>query len=185
MRKLIASINMTVDGFCDHTAVIADEELHQNANELLKNTDAILFGRITYQLMENSWPAIVQHPTGVPAVDEFAVLIDNIPKIVFSHTLTSVNWKNTRLVNSDMKEEVIKLKQQPGKNLGVGSPSLIASMMQWGLIDEFRFCIQPIVLGKGLTLFKNINERIDLRLLKTQVHGSGAVTVFYEPSPKQ
>lgn len=122
MRKLIASINMTLDGFCDHTAVIADEELHQNVNELLKNTAAILFGRITYQLMKNSWLVIVQHPTGVPAVDEFAVLIDNIPKFVFPHTLTSVNWKNTRLVNSHIKEEVIKLKQQPGKNLSVGSP---------------------------------------------------------------
>ncbi|WP_276502061.1 dihydrofolate reductase family protein [Terrimonas pollutisoli] len=123
----------------------------------------------------------MQHPTGVSSVDEFAVLIDNVPNLVFSHTLKTVSWKNTRLVNGDMKEEVTQLKQQPGKNLLVGSPSLIAGMMQWGLIDEFRFCVQPIVLGKGLPLFKNIAERIDLKSLKATPHLSSAIPLFYEP----
>jgi dihydrofolate reductase len=181
MRKLIASINMTLDGFCDHTAGIADEELHQNANDLLKSVDALLFGRITYQLMENSWPAIVKEPTGVKSVDEFAVLIDTMPKIVFSNTLTKLDWKNSQLANGSLEEVVLQLKQQSGKGLLVGSPSLIVSLMQLGLIDEYRFCVHPVVLGKGLVLFKNITEKITLKLLKTECNRSGAVTLFYEP----
>src|ERR1700704_4443588 len=103
MRKLIAAINMTLDGFCDHTAVVADDELHQHYNELLLNADTLLYGRKTYQLMESAWPDIVKTPTGNKPTDEFAVIIDNISKIVFSHTLKSVDWKNTTL-----KKEVIK-----------------------------------------------------------------------------
>ncbi len=106
MRKLIASINITLDGFCDHTAVIADDELHQNANELLRSVDTVLFGRVTYQLMESSWPPVVKKPTGIKSVDEFAVLIDNISKIVFSNTLKNVEWKNTKLAKEGIKEEV-------------------------------------------------------------------------------
>ena len=97
MRKLIAAINMTLDGFCDHTAVIADDELHQHFNILLSNADTILYGRITYQLMESYWPSVVEKPTGNKPMDDFAVLIDNISKIVFSKTLKSIDWKNTKL----------------------------------------------------------------------------------------
>jgi dihydrofolate reductase len=181
MRKLISSINVTLDGFCDHTAGIADDELHQNVNELFKTVDTILFGRKTYQLMETSWPAIVKNPTGVKSVDEFAILIDNISKIVFSNTLKNVEWKNTKLAKEDIKEEVLKLKQQPGKNILVGGPSMIIQLMQFGLIDEYQFYIHPIVLGKGLPLFKNITERIDLKLLKTKALASGVVILYYEP----
>ena len=184
MRKLIAAINMTLDAFCDHTAVIADDELHENANELLRNADTLIFGRVTYQLMENSWPPIVKKPSGNKPVDDFAVLIDNKSKIVFSRTLKNVEWKNITLAKGDMKEEVLKLKQQPGKNIVVGSPSIIVALMQAGLIDEYQFCVQPIVLGSGLALFKNIRDRINLKLLKTKTHGSGAVTLYYEPMKK-
>lgn len=97
MRKLIAAINMTLDGFCDHTAGIADDEIHQHYNELLSNSDAILFGRITYQLMESYWPTAVKNPTGNKPIDEFAVTIEGISKIVFSHTLKNVEWKNAKL----------------------------------------------------------------------------------------
>src|SRR5882672_11862865 len=97
MRKLIAAINMTLDGFCDHTAMNADEGIHQHYNELLSNADTLLYGRITYQLMESYWPTVVKKPTGIKPTDEFAVLIDNISKIVFSRTLKNVNWKNTKL----------------------------------------------------------------------------------------
>jgi len=93
MRKLIAAINMTLDGFCDHTAMIADEELHQHYNELLRNAGTLIYGRITYQLMESYWPSVVKNPTGIKSMDEFAVAIDNIPKIVFSNTLKNVEWK--------------------------------------------------------------------------------------------
>ena len=115
MRKLIAAINMTIDGFCDHTAGIADDELHQHYNQLLSQSGAIIYGRITYQLMESYWPAVVINPTVNRPMDEFAVLMQNIPKIVFSHTLTNVDWENARLAKGGIKEEVLELKQQAGK----------------------------------------------------------------------
>ena len=179
MRKLISSINITLDGFCDHEVVIADDELHQQANELLKSADTMLFGRVTYQLMEAGWPPLVKKPTGNKPMDEFARLIDNIHKIVFSQTLKKVIWKNTKLLAGGIKEEVEKLKQQPGRNIIVGSPTLIITLTQLGLIDEYRFCVQPIILGKGLPLFKNISQRIDLPLLSTKTFGSGVVTLCY------
>ena len=182
MRKLIAAINMTLDGFCDHTAGIADDELHEHYNQLLGNADTILWGRTTYQLMESYWPAIVKNPTGNKPEDEFAVLIDNISKIVFSRTLKNVDWKNTKLKKEVVKEEVLELKQRAGKNILVGSPSLIVALMQLDVIDEYRVCVQPIILGRGLPLFKNVKGRINLKLLKTKPFGSGAVTLYYEPA---
>src|SRR5690349_24981375 len=111
MRKLIAAINMTLDGFCDHTAMIADDEIHQHYNDLLSNADTLIYGRITYQLMESYWPAIVKDPTGNKPEDEFAVQIDNISKIVYSHTLKDVHWKNSILKKEIIKEEILELKQ--------------------------------------------------------------------------
>src|SRR5450432_1983069 len=106
MRKLIAAINMTLDGFCDHKAMIADEEIHQHYNELLSNADTLIYGRTTYQLMESYWPSVVKNPTGNKPMDEFAVLIDNISKIVFSRTLKNVDWKNTKMKKEVIKEEL-------------------------------------------------------------------------------
>jgi len=185
MRKLIAAINMTLDGFCDHTAGIADDELHQHYNAILSNADTLLFGRITYQLMESYWPAVVKNPTGNKPEDEFAVLIDNISKIVFSRTLKNVDWKNTVLKKEVIKEEVLELKQSlngGSKNILVGSPSLIVALMQLDLIDEYQLCVQPIILGSGLPLFKNLRDRVDLKLLKTKTFGCGAVIFYYEPT---
>jgi dihydrofolate reductase len=182
MRKIIAAINMTLDGFCDHTAMIADDEIHQHYNELLSNADTLLYGRITYQLMESYWPTVVINPTGHKSIDEFAVLIDNISKIVFSHTLKNVDWKNVKLAKGGIKEEVLELKQQAGKNILAGSPSLIVTLMQLDLIDEYQLCVQPIILGNGLRLFKKINNRIDLKLIKTKIFGSGSITLYYEPA---
>src|ERR1700741_3879013 len=155
MRKLIAAMNMTLDGFCDHTAMIADDEIHQHYNDLLSNADTLIYGRITYQLMESYWPSVVKNPTGNKPTDEFAVLIDNISKIVFSHTLKSVVWKNTKLKKEIIKEEVLELKHQAGKNILVGSPSLIVALLQLGLVDECQLSVQPTILGSGLPLFKN------------------------------
>ena len=187
MRKLIAGINMTLDGFCNHEAGIADDEIHQHYNELLRNADTILWGRITYQLMESYWPSIVKNPTGNKPEDEFAVLIDNISKIVFSRTLKNVDWKNTKLKKEVINEEVLELKQSRNggsKNILVGSPSLIVALTQLDLIDEYQLSVQPIVLGSGLPLFKNIKDRINLKLLKTKTFGCGAVTLYYEPIKK-
>jgi dihydrofolate reductase len=184
MRKLIAGINMTLDGFCDHTAMIADDEIHQHYNELLSNADTLLYGRITYQLMESYWPTVVANPTGNKPTDEFAVLIDNISKIVFSRTLKSVDWKNTELKKDVIKEEVLELKRQAGKSILVGSPSLIVALTQLELIDEYQLGVQPIVLGSGLPLFKNVKDSVNLTLLKTKTFGCGAVTLYYEPAKK-
>ena len=184
MRKLIAAINMTLDGFCDHTAMIADEEIHQHYNELLSNADTLIYGRITYQLMESYWPTVVKNPTGNKPMDEFAVLIDNISKIVFSRTLQHVDWKNTELKKEIIKEEILELKEQTGKNILVGSPGLIVAFTQLDLIDEYQLGLQPTVIGSGLSLFKNTRERIDLKLLKTKTFGCGALMLYYEPTKK-
>lgn len=184
MRKLIAAINTTLDGFCDHTTMIADDEIHQHYNELLSNAGTLLYGRITYQLMESYWPSVVKKPTGNKPMDDFAVLIDNISKIVFSRTLKNVDWKNTKLKKEVIKEEILELKQQAGKNILVGSPSLIAGLMQLDLIDEYQLSVQPTVLGSGLPLFKNVKDRVDLKLLKTKTFGCGAITLYYESAKK-
>src|ERR1043165_4607343 len=184
MRKLIAAINMTLDGFCDHTAGIADDELHQHYNELLSTGDTLLYGRTTYQLMESYWPTVVEHPTGNKPTDEFAVLIDNISKIVFSRTLQHVDWKNSKLKNEIIKEEILELKQQAGKNIFAGSRSLIVALTNLNLIDEYQLCVHPVILGNGLPLFKNINDRINLKLLKTKAFGAGQIVLYYEPAKK-
>ena len=187
MRKLIAAMNMTLDGFCDHTAMIADDEIHQHYNELLSNADTLIYGRITYQLMESYWPSVVKDPTGNKPMDEFAVLIDNISKIVYSRTLKNVSWKNTTLKKEIIKEEVLQLKQSRNggsKNIVVGSPGLIVAFSKLDLIDEYQLGVQPTVVGSGLPLFKNVKDKIDLKLLKTKTFGCGAVTLYYEPAKK-
>ncbi|NML38168.1 dihydrofolate reductase [Chitinophaga sp. G-6-1-13] len=181
MRKLIAAINMTLDGNCDHRAGIADDELHHHYTELLRHSDTVLYGRITYQLMESYWPDVVKNPTGNPSTDEFAVAMENISKVVFSHTLKHLDWESATLAKRDIEEEVLALRQQPGKDILVGSRSLIITLLNLHLIDEFQLCIQPIIAGKGLSLFENINDRIVLHLKKTKTFGSGATVFYYEP----
>jgi dihydrofolate reductase len=184
MRKLIASMNMTLDGFCDHTAMIADDEIHEHYNELLRNAGTLIYGRITYQLMESYWPSVVKNPTGNKPMDDFAVLIDNIPKIVYSRTLTNVDWKNTELKKEIIKEEILALMRRAGKDIFVGSPGLIAAFTQLDLIDEYQLAVQPTILGTGLTLFKNIRDRVNLKLLKTKTFGCGVIAPYYEAIKK-
>jgi dihydrofolate reductase len=181
MRKVIAAINMTIDGFCDHTAVNPDEEIHQHYAELLNTADTALYGRITYQLMEY-WRDVLANPTGIKSTDEFAVEMDRIFKIVFSRTLKSVDWESARLADRELRDEVLELKQQSGKDILVGSPSLIIYLTQLGLIDEYQLCVHPVIVGEGLPLFKNIKERVMLKLLKTKTFSSGAVILYYEPT---
>ena len=180
MRKLIAGMNMTLDGFCDHTAMIADEEIHQHYSDLLRSGDTVIYGRITYQLMEY-WKSVVENPTGNKAMDEFAAAIDDISKIVYSRTLKSVDWKNTELKNEIILVEILELIQQPGRDIFVGSPSLIVALGKLDLIDEYQLGVQPTVLGSGLPLFKGVRDRINLKLLKTKTFGCGAVIHYYAP----
>ena len=139
MGKLIAAINMTLDGYCDHTAMIADDDLHQHYTDLLRSAGAVLYGRITYQLMEAYWPEVVEKPTGNKATDDFAVAIGDVPKIVFSRTLNNVEpkgigWKNVKLTKRGIKEEALELREQKGKDIFLGSPSVIAALTKLNLI---------------------------------------------------
>ena len=181
MRKVIAAINMTLDGFCDHTAIIPDEEIHQHYADLLSKADTVLYGRITYQLME-FWRTLVEHPSGEKSMDDFAIVMDKTPKIVFSHTLKNVDWKSAKLATRDLEEEVLELKQQSGKDIFVGSPSLIVALTKLNLIDEYQLCVHSVIVGNGLPLFKNITDRTALKLVKTKTFSGGAVILYYEPA---
>lgn len=183
MRKLIAGINITLDGFCDHTAITPDEEIHQHYADLLSNSGVVLYGRITYQLMQY-WQNLAINPSGEKSMDDFAVAMDRIPKIVFSRSLKDTGWESARLANRDLKDEVLELKQQPGKDILVGCRSLIIQLLKLNLVDEFQLCVHPVVVGSGLPLFENINERLMLNLIKTKTFSSGAVTLYYEPIKK-
>ena len=171
---------MTLDGFCDHTAGIADDEIHDHYTEVLKSAGAVIYGRITFQLMEY-WKPFVGNPTGNRSTDDFAATIDNVPKIVYSRTLENVDWKNTELKREIVKEEILGLKQRAGKDILVGSPSMIVALGNLGLIDEYQLGVQPTVIGSGLPLFKNISDRIDLKLLKTKTFECGALMLYYQP----
>lgn len=182
MRKLIAAINMTLDGFCDHTAIVPDEQIHQHYTELISDADAILYGRITYQLME-FWKTLVKNPSGEKSMDDFAMAMDKVPKIVFSHTLKNVDWDSAQLANQPIEEVVLELKQsgnEGSKDIFIGSRSLILQLMKLNLIDEYQICVHPVVVGKGLPLFENINDRRMLKLLKTKIFTSGAIILYYQ-----
>jgi dihydrofolate reductase len=184
MRKIIAAINMTLDGFCDHTAGLPDEEIHQHYAELLDNADVVLYGRITYQLMQY-WQTLLKNPSGEKSMDDFAIAIDKIPKIVFSRTLKNTEWDSAKLSNKSLEEMALELKQQPGRDILVGSRSLILQLMKLNLIDEYQLCVHPVVAGSGLPLFENINDRTILKLIKTKTFSGGAVTLYYEPTKEK
>lgn len=179
MRKVIASINMTLDGYCDHTEGIADEELHDHFRDLLNDSGVILYGRKTYELME-FWPTLLKNPSGERSMDEFAVAIDKIEKIVFSRTLKTIEWKTTRLATRSLQEEIEALKQQPGKDILLGSPSMIVGATNLALVDEYQLCVHPFIVGKGLQLFKGIKDKVALSLLRTKTFGSGVVAFYYK-----
>jgi dihydrofolate reductase len=185
MRKLVAAINMTLDGYCDHTAAIANTELHQHFTELIRSAGTLLYGRITYQLMESYWPTVVKNPTGQKSTDDFAVAIQEIPKIVFSHTLKNVGWETAKVAKRGIQEEVLELREQSGKDILVGSPSLIVELTKLNLIDEYKLVVHPVIAGNGLPLFKSISEKIILKLVKTKmISSAGQLAVYYEPTKK-
>jgi dihydrofolate reductase len=191
MRKIIATINMTLDGFCDHTGMLPDEEIHNHYTALLGEAHAILYGRITYQLMQY-WQPLLQHPSGEKSMDDFARAIDQVPKIVFSRTLQSAapnsildGWDSARLATQALEKEVLALKQAHHggyKPIFVGSRSLILQLMQLHLIDEYQLCVHPVLAGSGLPLFENIKDRTLLRLIKTKTFRGGAILLYYEPT---
>ena len=181
MRKVIAAINMTIDGVCDHTAGLPDEEIHQHYADLLDSADIILYGRTTYQLMQY-WQTLIKNPSGKKTADDFAIAIDKIQKIVFSHNLKNTDWGSATLATKPIEELVRELKQQSGKDILVGSRSLITQLMTLKLIDEYQLCVHPAIAGNGLQLFENVNDRTIFKLIKTKNFISGAITLYYEPT---
>lgn len=180
MRKVIAAINMTLDGVCDHTAGLPDEQIHEHYTELLDQGGVILYGRTTYQLMEY-WRTLLENPAEEKSMNDFAAAIDRIPKIVFSHTLKNTDWESAAIAKRSLKDEVAALKQQSGKDIFVGSPGLIIQLMQLNLLDEVQICVYPVVAGSGMRLFENYESRSLLRLLKTKTFDSGAIILYYQP----
>ncbi|WP_339875755.1 dihydrofolate reductase family protein [uncultured Algoriphagus sp.] len=180
MRKVIAAFNMTLDGICDHTAGLPDEEIHQHYTELLDQGEAILYGRKTYELME-FWRTLLENPSDEKSMNDFAVAIDKIPKIVFSRTLQNADWESATLAKRDLKDEILELKKKSGRDILVGSRSLIIQLLNLNLIDELQLCIYPVVEGSGLPLFEEINDRIIFKLVKTKSFSGGAVLIYYQP----
>ena len=181
MRKVIAAINMTLDGFCDHTAGIPDEETHQHYADLLSDAGIVLYGRITYQLME-FWRTLAENPSGEKSMDDFAIVMDKTPKIVFSQTLKNVDWKSAKLAERTIDQEVLALKQQSGNDIIIGSRSLIIQLMKLNLIDELQLMIHPVIEGSGLPLFENITDRTILKLNKTKAFKGGGIILYYKPA---
>ena len=182
MRKLVFAINITADGVCDHRAAIASDELHTYYTSLLRNSDVALFGRVTFQLFESYWPAVAKHASGTAVENEFARRIDAIEKIVISKTLKKISWNNTRIISEDIDAHLLELKQQPGKNIYMaGSPCLATHLIKLNLIDEYHFCVQPLVAGNGKRLFENdaLTERIDLKLTDAKRLSSGVIINAY------
>ncbi|QRR04008.1 dihydrofolate reductase family protein [Dyadobacter sandarakinus] len=169
---------MTLDGYCDHTAVMADDELHAHYSNLINGADLALYGRITYQLMEY-WKGILANPTGDKLTDDFAVSIDRIPKVVFSRTLKNVDWSSARIAAQELRKEVLTVRELPGKDILVCSRSLIAALINHGLVDELQLAIHPVIVGKGLPLLDLIGEKTFLKLERTKTLASGAIVLYY------
>jgi dihydrofolate reductase len=184
MRKVIAAINMTLDGVCDHTVGVVDEGLHQHYTELIDNAGIILYGRTTYQLMQ-FWKTLFDNPSGKKSMDDFAVSINNIPKLVFSSTLQDTSWDTAKLSDIPLTEKVLELKQQSGNDILIGSRSLIIQLLNNNLIDEFQICVHPIIEGKGIKLFDHITDRIMLKLINAKILNSGATIFYYEPTSEE
>ena len=180
MRPLRYSINVTLDGCCDHRVGIADEDIHRHAAENIARADALLFGRVTYEMMEAAWRLATRTVTLPDWTEPFARTIDAAKKYVVSSTLDRVDW-NAELVRGDLGRAVERLKQEPGKGLFTGGVKLPLALAELGLIDEYEFVVHPRLVGHGPTLFEGLSRRIDLRLVGRLEFGSGAVAMRYEP----
>jgi dihydrofolate reductase len=180
MRPLRYSINVTLDGCCDHRVMVADEDLHRHAVENLVRADALLFGRVTYEMMEAGFRSSAQTGARPAWMEPFARTIDAAKKYVVSSTLNRVDW-NAELVRGDLSKAIQQLKQVPGNGLFVGGVKLPLALAEMGLIDEYEFVVHPRLAGHGPTLFAGLSKHIDLKLVDRLELGSGAVAMRYEP----
>jgi len=189
MRKLIYAINITLDGCCEHTKMLSPGELRERTGgsdsefleyymQLLREMDLSIYGRITYQLMVPYWPDIAKSHSETKAENDFADAFEAVPRVVFSRTLQTADEK-TRIVRGNLREEILHLKQAPGGNILVGGVSLPAQLAELGLIDEYRFVVQPLVSGEGRRLLEGLPQRLQLKLVDSKSFGSGCVALHY------
>ena len=179
MGRLLYSINITLDGCCDHREIPADEELHRHAAENLAQADALLFGRKTYELMESAWRPSASTEARPEWMEPFARSINAAKKYVVSNTLESVDW-NAEVVRGDLREAVERLKRESSAGLFVGGVTLPQALTELGLIDEYEFVVHPRLAGHGPTLFSGLSRPVDLKLVGRLEYGSGAVAMRYE-----
>jgi len=181
MRNVIYAINITIDGCCDHTKGTVDDETFEYFTSLTLEFGLQVFGRKTYQLMVPYWPEVAKDPSATKADREFAEAFDSVDKLVFSRTLDSVEGRNTRIVRTNLHDEIVRLKQEPGKNILVGGVDLPSQLMELGLVDEYRFMVSPVIAGEGRRLLEGVSlrESLHLKLVESKIFKSGHVALRY------
>lgn len=186
MRNVIALMHISLDGFAagpngEMDWITTDEEIFQDVTNLLDTVDTAIYGRVTYQMMESYWPTVPADPSSTEHDIQHAHWVENVRKIVFSRSLEKVEWNNTRLVKEHIAEEMSKLKQQPGQNMMIfGSPSIVHTFLHLGLIDEFRINVNPVILGNGIPMFKDVKDAMKLKLFTAKTFHSGVVGLHYQ-----
>ena len=182
MRNLIWAMNLTLDGCCDHAKGTSNDEMYEHYTHLLRDVDLLVYGRITYQLMVPFWPDIARNQSGqTSGMNDFARAFDAVNRVVFSRSLDSVDEQNTRIVRTNLHDEILKLKQEQGKSILTGGVSLPSQLVELGLVDEFRFVVQPLVVGEGRRLLDGIAlpEKVQLKLVESKIFNSGFVALRY------
>ena len=181
MRKLIYAINITLDGCCDHTKQMVDEEALEHHALLLRDADLLVYGRKTHQLMVPYWPDVAKNPSETKADIEFAKMFVSKNKIVFSRSLASAEDKNTRIVRSNLRDEMLRLKQEQGKYILAGGVDIPSQLIELGLIDEYRFIVTPIIAGEGRRLLEGVSlpQKLQLKLVESKIFPSGCVALRY------
>ena len=181
MRNVIYAINLSLDGCCDHTKFNPDEETHEYFTQLLQEVDLLVFGRKTYQLMVPYWPDVAKSQSETKADIEFAQTFVSKKKIVFSRSLASAEDENTRIIRANLRDEILKLKQEHGKNILIGGVDVPSQLTELGLIDEYRFVVMPIIAGEGRRLMEGVSlpEKLQLKLVETKTFKSGSVALRY------
>jgi dihydrofolate reductase len=181
MRSVLFAINITIDGCCDHTKTIADEELLDHYTQLLRDVDLLVYGRKTYQLMVPYWPDVAKNQSETKASHEFAKTFVSKNKSVFSQSLESAEDKKTKIVRTNLRDEIVRLKHEQGKDILVGGVSIPSQLIELGLVDEYRLVVQPIVAGEGRRLLEGVSlpERLQLKLVESKILKSGCVALRY------
>jgi len=181
MRNLIYAINVTLDGCCDHTKMIPPDDMFEYSTQMLREADLTIYGRKTYQLMVPYWPDVAKDPSSTKEDIEFADVFNSLNKVVFSRSLDSAEDKNTRIVRTDLRDEILKLKKEPGGNILASGVDIPSQLIALGLVDEYRIVVMPVVAGEGRRLMEGValQEKLQLKLVESKVFKSGCVALRY------